>query len=132
MTLASQSRYFIRKATPNGCLVSDPVDFQIGIHRPSKNALAKSCKKRSFFLHSSKILKDLAGSCEILQESCCKILARFRQNNTRSCRNARKKDLFLQDLATVGSIIAIMSCCSEKIGPLGPNLAAKTGPHNSQ
>ena len=35
-------------------------------------------------------------------------------------------------LAIVGSIIAIMSCCSEKIGPLGQTLVAKTGPHNSQ
>ena len=43
---------------------------------PSKNVLARSCKKRSFFLHPCKILQDLA----------------------RSCSGARKKDLFLQDL----------------------------------
>ena len=65
---------------------------------------------------SCKILRDLVGSCGILQESCknlagflCKDPARFLQNPTRSrkipqdlarsCRGARKKDLFLQDLA---------------------------------
>ena len=90
---------------------------------PSRNALAGSCKKRSFFLaplqdlaRYCKILRDPAGSCGILQESCrilaqnpCKNPARFLQNPTRSCRilqdfarscrGARKKDLFLQDLA---------------------------------
>ena len=93
---------------------------------PSKNALARSYKKRSFFLaplqdlaRSCTILQDLAGSCGILwdfagilQDSCtnflqdsCKILqdpTRSRsivQDLARSCRGARKKDLFLPDLA---------------------------------
>ena len=58
------------------------------IYLPSKNALARSCKKRSFFLAP---LQDLAGSCGILQESCrilarnsCKNPARFLQNPSRS------------------------------------------------
>ena len=40
---------------------------------PSINALARSSKKRSFFLA---FLQDLARSCGILQESCCKIPAK--------------------------------------------------------
>ena len=36
---------------------------------PSKNALTRSSKKRSFFLHSCK-MQDLVSSCGILQESC--------------------------------------------------------------
>ena len=55
---------------------------------PSKNALARSCKKRSFFLAP---LQDPAGSCGILQEFCRnlagflhEIPARFLQNPTRS------------------------------------------------
>ena len=89
----------------------------------TKNALARSCKKRSFFLaplqdlaRSCKILWDLAGSCGILQESCrilarnsCKIPARFLQNPTRS----RK---ILQDLARS---CKILQECKKK----GPFLA---------
>ena len=76
---------------------------------PSKNALARSCKKRFFFLVS---LQDLARSCGILrdfagilQEFCARFLqnpARYHkipQDLARSCRDTRKKDLFLQDLA---------------------------------
>ena len=76
---------------------------------PSKNTLAKSCKKRSFFLHPCKILQDLARSCRILRNLVrfCRnragILQEFRarilQDSCKSCRGARKKDLFLQDLA---------------------------------
>ena len=87
---------------------------------PSKNALARSCKKRSFFLaplqdlaRSCKILWDLAGSCGILQESCrnlarnsCKNPARFLQNPTIS----RK---IPQDLA--GSCKILQGC--KKKGP---------------
>ena len=74
---------------------------------PSKNSLARSCKKKSFFLAH---LQDLARSCGILQESCrnfvqdsCKIPCtgsrKIPQDLARFCRGARKKDLFLQDLA---------------------------------
>ena len=79
---------------------------------PSKNALARSCKKRSFFLHLCKILQDLARSCGILwdfagilQDCCTKFLQdsckfpqdparshRILQDLVRSCRGARKKD----------------------------------------
>ena len=55
---------------------------------PSKNALARSSKKRSFFLHSCK-MQDLLSSCGTLQESCrnlgqdsCKIP----QDLSRSCK----------------------------------------------
>ena len=65
------------------------------VHLPSKNALARSYEKRSFFLHPCKILQDPAGSCKIMQdfagilhESCTKFL----QNPARSHR-------ILQDLA---------------------------------
>ena len=90
---------------------------------PSKNALARSCKKRSFFLaplqdlaKSCKILRDLVGFCRnlagFLQGFCARILQdsckipqdpagslRILQYLARSCRGARKKDLFLQDPA---------------------------------
>ena len=85
-------------------------------YTPSKNALARSCKKRSFFLAP---LQDLAGSCGILRDlvGFCrnlagflhKIPARFLQNSCKipqdpagSCKilqGCKKKDLFLQDLA---------------------------------
>ena len=60
---------------------------------PSKNALARSSKKRSFFLHSCKILQYLVGYC---------IPARCLQYPTRSrkiLQEYKKKDLFLEDLA---------------------------------
>ena len=55
---------------------------------PSKNALARSFKKRSFFLV---FLQDLVGYCKnlagiLLQDSC-----KIPQDLERSCRNARKK-----------------------------------------
>ena len=62
---------------------------------------------------SCKILQDLAGSCEIMQESCtnleeilCKVPVRFLQNPTRSCR-------ILQDPA--GSCKILQGC--KKKGP---------------
>ena len=79
---------------------------------PSKNALARSCKKRSFFLaplqelaRSCGILRDFAG---ILQDSCTKFLqdsCKILQDPTRPCRilqdlaRSCRGDLFLQDLA---------------------------------
>ena len=113
MTLASQSRYFIRKATPNGCLVSDLVDFQIGMHGPIKTLLQEKVLFLAFLQNNARscgILWDFAG---ILLQDSCKIQAK----SHKILQECKKKDLFLQDLAIVGSIIAIMSCCSEKIGP---------------
>ena len=56
--------------------------------------LARSCKKRSFFLHPCKILRDLAGFCRNLAGFLHKIPARFLQNPARSRR-------ILQDLVGV-------------------------------
>ena len=88
---------------------------------PVKTLLQDLARKGPFFLHPCKILQDLAGSCRILRdlEGFCRNLAgflheipaRFLQDSckipqdpalqdlARSCRGARKKDLFLQDLA---------------------------------
>ena len=67
------------------------------MYPPSKNALARSYKKSSFFAS----LQDLARSCGILWDLAgilCKIPAKSRKiplDLERSRRDARKKDLFL-------------------------------------
>ena len=77
-------------------------DFRLFIVLPSKNALAR---KGPFLLHPCKILQDPAGSFGILQEfrarilQVCCIISQVVEDLARSCRDARKKDLFLQDLA---------------------------------
>ena len=68
--------------------------------KPSKNALARSYKKRSFFLAC---LQDLARSCEIFRNFAGilhKIPARFLQDLAGSCRLARKKDLSCKSVFT--------------------------------
>ena len=64
------------------------------LKQPSKNALARSYKKRYFFLHSCKILLDLAGFCGNLAGILCKIPAKscqIMQDLARSCRDGRKR-----------------------------------------
>ena len=83
---------------PQNCtfLLSDIAEFQTLVDYPVK-------------MLSRRILWDLAGFCRNLAGFLHEILARFLQNPTRSrrilqdlarsCRGARKKDLFLQELA---------------------------------
>ena len=68
-----------------------------GYRLSSKNALARSSKKRSFSLA---FLQDLVRPCGTLQESCrnlvfCKILAQ----SHKILQEYKEKDLFLEDLA---------------------------------
>ena len=86
---------------------------------PIKMLLQDLPRKGPFFLHSHKTLRDLA---EILQESCNKIRGRVLQHPGRSYRNARKKDLFLEDLARVFllgyffTIITVSSLIQSAVG----------------
>ena len=74
---------------------------------PSKYALARSCKKRSFFLAT---LQDLARSCRILRD-----LARFCRNLAAiSCKIPAKSHKIPQDPAGSCKILQALAGVQEK------------------